>query len=174
MENMSEAIIKIRHDKLRILWIAILSGMTILTIMVFIFYQGGLITEPLTENPVQVNRIMLIMVFVIAALVILLRRNSFVPDKLIKTASKKMNMEVAEADENQKDNLVTTVFARIQTLHIIIWMMSEAIVFIGFINYLFIISFQASIMYCIVGIYSMLISYPRRALFESCYYRIKE
>jgi len=172
MKNEDVSIIKEWHRKNKLVWIAILAGMLILTSVILLLHQLEVIKDPLTINPVEVNKIMLFIVFIIAALIIILKRTLLVRDKLINSACKKLTINLDEVDTDYKETVLKTVFSRIQIFQMIIWIMADIIVIIGFLNYLFILSIQASLMYCIVAIYSMIISYPKLSLLEGCYYRI--
>ena len=174
MDNEDVSIIEKWHRKDRLIWIAILAGMLILTSIVLLLHQLEVIKEPVAKNPVEVNKIMLFVVFIFAASIIILKRTLLVRDKLIYSACKKLSINLDEADGEQKETVLKTVFSRIQIFQLVIWIIADMIVIIGFLNYLFILSIQASVMYCVVGIYSMLISYPKLSLLESCYYRIVE
>jgi hypothetical protein len=174
MDNDETLKIKQWHRKIKLMWFVILAGMLILTFIILLLQQLEVLKEPLTENPVEINKIMLLVVFILAALIIVLKRTFFVKNKLILSACRKLNINLDEADEEQKENILDLVFSRIQIYQYVVWLMADAIVIIGFVNYIFILSIQASMMYCVVGIYSMLISYPRLSLLEGCYYHIKE
>jgi hypothetical protein len=174
MDYKDVSIINEWHRKTKIIWIAILSGMMIVILTILLLHQLEVIKEPIANNPVKVNQSMLLVVFVLAALIIILRRTLLIKEKLILSACKKININPDEADVAQKESILKTVFKKIQISQFVIWFMADMIVIIGLLNYLFISSIQASAMYCVVGLYSMLISYPRLSLLESCYYRVME
>ena len=144
-----------------IIWGAILVGIIVISAVVFIFDQFQTF-KPMPEAQ-NVNQILFIIAVISAFGILILKRSIFLPDKIIANIIKKSN--------GQKNH---TILIRIRRNYIIIWSLAELIVLIGFINYIFAVNFQTYLIFAIVGIYSILINFPRQKLAEQCLEQLAE
>jgi hypothetical protein len=144
-----------------ILWGAILTGIVILSIIVFVLDQSQTFTPiPVAQN---VNQILFIVAVIFAFGILILKRSIFSPHKIIAYAVKMTNEEKTRI-----------VLARIRRNYIVVWAMAEVICLIGFLNYIFTVNFQAYLVFAIVSIYSVIINFPRQNLANQCIEQLAE
>lgn len=137
------------HKKLFIIWAAILSGMVILFVVIFVFDRSQVFTP--IENPLKVKNVLFTVAIVMAVGILFLKRVVFQPQKIAEKIK-------ASAPENPEKSLLN----RLRNNYIIVWAMGETILFLGFIEYIFITNFESFIIYAFVGLYAVIINLPQK------------
>lgn len=160
------------HQKNRITWFAILAGMLTLVILVVVFHTMDLFRAPLTSKLGMYNQLFLFVVFALAFLIIILKRIFFAPSQLVSAARRKAHRQKVEDDAEGRRQILRFALQRIRVFSLILWVLADLIVLVGFFSYLFLLSLQSFMIYAIVGLYSLAINYPRTGLLESCYEQI--
>jgi len=144
------------HKKNTVIWIAILSGMVILSAVVYLLDSQAIFT-PIPDSR-QTGQILFITAVLLAGAILILKRSIFLPEKVV------LKIPKSTAGKNQDDVLL----ARIRFNYLIVWSLGEAILIIGFINYIFTTDFNNFLIFAIVGIYSLLINKPREDTLHRC------
>ncbi len=137
------------HKKNIFLWIIILIGMLILVAVVYIL-DALVLLMPVPDSG-QIGQILFIGAVFLAGAILVLKRSIFLPEKVVG------RIPAGLAKEEQSGALL----ARIQVNYIIVWALGEAILIIGFVNYILTTDFSNFLIFAIVGIYSLLINIPR-------------
>lgn len=144
-----------------ILWGAILTGIVILSIIVFILDQSQTFTPiPVARN---VNQILFIVAVIAAFGILILKRSIFLPHKI-----------VAYAVKNNNEDKTQIILNRIRRNYILVWALAEVICLIGVFNYIFTVNFQTYLVFAIVSIYSVVINFPRQNLADQCIEQLAE
>ncbi len=156
-----EQLIKEFHRTNVIIWIGIIVTVVVLGIIIFIIDDMN-IFQPIS-NAAQINQIIFFIAVVIAFAILFLKRSFFLPEKIIS--------KIPEKPIPEKINLC---LVQIRKNYIIVWGLGEAIVVLGFVNYILTVDFQYFLVFSIVGVYSILINIPRIVLATNCVERIRE
>ncbi len=144
------------HKKNMIIWIAVMSGMIILSAVVYVLDSQAIFT-PVPDSR-QTGQILFITAVLLAGAILILKRSIFLPEKVV------LKIPESPAGESKHDVL----FARLRFNYLIVWSLGEAILIIGFINYIFTTDFNNFLIFAIVGIYSLLINKPRENTLHRC------
>jgi len=160
------------HQKSRTMWFAILAGIISLIILVVIFHFAELFKDPLVKDLKSMNQLFLFIVFALAFLIIILKRIFFAPSQLVSAARRKAYKQGGGQDTEAKRKTLRYALDRIHTFSLVLWVLADLIVIAGFLSYIFMLSFQTFIIYAVVGLYSLLINYPKYGLLEACYNQI--
>ncbi len=158
----------------RMTWFAILAGMLSLFALTVVFHYLQIFKEPVAQDPAAVSNIFLLIVFGFAFLIIILKRMFFNPAKLVDGAKHKSRTAFQENDEEARRKQLAMVLSEIRKYRILIWIMADMIIIVGFLSYVFLLSFQTFLIYSVVGIYSLVINFPAKSLHETCVARISE
>jgi hypothetical protein len=153
--------LKIFHKTNVFIWATIIAAMIVLSLVVFILDQQKSFV-PIPEA-VGVSKILFIVAVVLAFGILILKRTAFLPQKIVSRTVKK----AAE----DKTRIILNIIRR---NYIVVWAVAELICLIGFITYIFTVNFQSYLIFAVVGIYSVLINFPRQYLAEGCIERLAE
>lgn len=137
------------HQKNMLIWTAILAGMLILIAVVY-FLDASAVFVPVPGSR-QYGQIFFIAAIVLASTILLLKRNVFLPEKIVKRVAQKLAM----ADQ------CDAVLARIRVNFLIVWTLAEGILITGFINYILTTDFNNFLIFAVVAVYSLIINIPR-------------
>jgi hypothetical protein len=144
-----------------ILWGAILTGIVILSLIVFILDQSQTFSPiPVAQN---VNQILFIVAVIAAFGILILKRSIFLAHKIVAYAVKK-----------ETEDKTQIILNRIRRNYILVWALAEVICLIGFLNYIFTVNFQTYLVFAIVSIYSVVINFPRQNLADQCIEQLTE
>ena len=153
--------IKEFHRSNVIIWVAIITGIIILTVVTYII-DGMRMFDPL-NNAAQINQIIFFIAVVAAFAILFLKRTFFLPEKIIN-----------KLDGSSPDERINQVFNQIKKNYIIVWGLGEFICLIGFVNYILTTDFNYFLVFAVVSLYSILINMPRIALPINCIDRIRQ
>lgn len=166
------------HRVNRLLWIAILANILILTVIVIILWYFNILTEPLLVNLKTFNDILLIIVIVLLFTIMYLKRTYLLPSRLVDRANRK-ELHIQSTDVvdfiqefGRQANIIVKVLIIMRRYFMVIWSIANLVVLIGFISFIFSLSLRNFIIYGIVALYSLLINFPRFSIVENCYYII--
>ncbi len=134
-----------------IIWITILLGMMIMCIVTYVLDSSQTFI-PVQETK-QVKNVLFLMALILAISILFLKRSVFVSKKIVEKLQSASN-------ENREQLLL----ARLRKNYIIVWILGEMILFLGFIEFVFIVDFNSFLIYAVVGLYAVVINFPRRAL----------
>jgi uncharacterized membrane protein YdcZ (DUF606 family) len=139
-----------------ILWIAILSGIIILTVIALLLNKF----QPFQEdfNLPLITEILFGMAIVIAIAILVLKRSIFRLDKIVVTGSGLLPIETQ----------VNYVLAQLRRNYIILWALAEAIGTIGFVYYIITSNLHNYLLCALVSIFSLASNFPRRDTINNC------
>lgn len=166
------------HRVNRLLWIAILMDILILSVIAIILWYFNILTEPVLLNLKTFNDISLIIVIVLLFTVMYLKRTYLLPGKIVERANRKeLHIEAADVVDfiqefGKEANIIAKALIIMRRYFMVIWSIANLIVLIGFISFIVSLSLRNFIIYGIVGLYSLLINFPRFSIVEDCYYKI--
>ncbi len=150
---MTSEIIEEFHKKNFIIWTAILGGMIAIVIVTFVL-DGARTFTPIKET-VQVKNILFTVAIVLTIGILFLKRLIFVPQKIVE------KIKETPAEDREKK-----LFSQLRINYIIIWAMGETVLFLGFVEYVFILNFDSFLIYAVVGLYAVIINIPRKIFIE--------
>jgi hypothetical protein len=160
----------VQYQKNRIFWFGILAGMMSLIFITLILNYLNVFREPLLEDIAQVHKIFLMIAFVSAFLIIVLKRTLFLPSKVVAGIRK----ETKDIKQLDKEVLIRKIIFRIRKNQMFIWLLADLIMIAGFLNYIILIQFRTFLLYSVVALYSLFINYPKFSLLEDCYNYIED
>ncbi|MEJ2544393.1 MAG: hypothetical protein P8Y99_10035 [Calditrichaceae bacterium] len=166
------------HRVNRILWNAILADIVILSIIAVILWYFKILTEPVLYNLKTFNDISMIVVILLLFTIMYLKRTYLVPSKIVDRAKRKeLHIEATDVVDfiqefGKEGNMIAKSLIIMRRYFMVIWSVANLIVLIGFIYFIVSLSLRNFIIYGIVGLYSLLINFPRFSIVENCYYII--
>ena len=149
------------HKTNMTLWGAVLSGIVILSIVVFLMDSDNGIET--IEGAAQLGQTLFIIAILLAAGILFLKTTVFAPARMVKKL-KDMPAEVRDAK----------LLRNLRRNYLIIWAMAELICFIGFFYFIIIGDIQNYLIFTVVSIYSLLINMPREGLVLKCLELLRE
>jgi len=166
------------HRVNRVLWSAIFADIIILIIIVSMFDNFDLLTEPVLYNMKIFNDVSLIIVVFFLFLIIYLKRTYLLPQKMIERAEKKdLHIEAADVKDFVQEfgtevNILAKTLIIMRRYYMVIWSIANLIVLIAFISYILSLQMRSFLIYSVVGIFSLIINFPYFSIVERCYYKI--
>ena len=166
------------HRVNRVLWIAILADMVILSVIAISLWYFNVLSVPVLSHFKTYNDITLIIVIVLLFTIMYLKRTYLIPGKIIERAGrKKLNIEGTDVidfiQEFGKDaNILAKTLIIMRRYFMVIWSIANVIVLIGFISFIMSLHLWNFLTYGIVGLYSLVINFPKFSIVEDCYYII--
>lgn len=136
-----------------IIWVSIILGM-ILLIGITYFLDVNNLFEPL-DNPIGVKNVLFVLILISALAILLLKRSFFNFTNIFNKIKNKQESEIHSA-----------FFKKQRTNYIIIWALSESIIILGFIEYVLLTDFKSFMLYAAVGLYAIVINYPKKSIFN--------
>jgi len=143
------------HKKNMIIWGAILLGMIAISAVAY-FLENSLIFVPVPEG-IAIKNILFIIAILFAVAILYLKRSFLSPETV-----------VAKAVNILPENPAEYVLLNIRKNYIILWALSELILFMGFVEYVFVVNFRSFLIYAVVGIYALVINIPKQSFNEKC------
>lgn len=139
------------HQTNRILWAVGLIFMVIISAVVF-YLDSSIYIKP-SQDQKLISDVSFIAALVITITIFIFKRSFFQPVKLVYGKDK----------VNIKQVLIT-----IRRRYLIIWVLAEVILLLGFIQYLMTVNIRQFIILGVVSLYSLTINYPQKKLAEKC------
>ena len=174
-----EAIKKI-HVKNRFFWAIVLADIIIFGLLVALFDYIGFPGESFVKNHKVINDFSLILIIATLVIIMILKRNFLVPDKLIKKARvKELSGTINELADFRKEygskaDHLLQVLRILRRYYFLIWSLINFVVLIGFLVFLLSSEIRPFLIYGIVALYALIINYPFFSIVERCYYRIMD
>ena len=134
------------------IWGAIMIGMVILVVITYFLDQTG--TFQSVPETLEFKNIFFALILIVALAVLFLKRSYFDFDKIY-----------SKIQANVQD-IKVAYLSKLRINYVIIWALSEAIIMFGFVEYVLVGDFQSFLLYAVVGLYAILINYPKRSLFD--------
>jgi hypothetical protein len=138
-----------------IIWIAILTFITILTIVAFVLDSLTML-QPLAEAD-RINQIIFVLAVGLAFAILFFKQSLFMPSKIL--------TKIGDKPDSDKINLC---LVHLRKNYILVWAMGEAICLLGFVNYILTVNLRYFLAFTVVSLYSVLINMPRMALLKKC------
>lgn len=166
------------HRVNRLLWIAILTDILIISLIAIILWYFNILSEPVLSSMKTFNDISLIVVVGLLFTVMYLKRTYLLPNKIIERANQKeIHIEAADVVDfiqefGKEANIMAKALIIMRRYFMVIWSIANLILLIGFISFVLSLNLRNFIIYGIVGLYSLLINFPRFSIVEDCYYKI--
>jgi hypothetical protein len=136
-----------------IIWGAILAGMVVLVAITYFLDQTGMF-QPIPETK-EFKNVFFALILIVALAVLFLKRSYFDFDKIYS--------KIQSPTQDKK----LAYLSKLRINYVIIWALSEAIIMFGFVEYILVGDFKSFLLYAIVGLYAILINYPKRSLFDT-------
>ncbi|MEJ2054575.1 MAG: hypothetical protein P8X42_11705 [Calditrichaceae bacterium] len=163
----------------KVLWFAILADVIILAVIAFALEYFKVLTTPALHSFKTFNDISLIIVIVLLFAIMYMKRSFLFPSKIVQKA-KNSDLPMDESgmadvwDEfGEEGKLLFRVLMLLRRYFMIIWSFANLIVILGFILYILSLNLNNFLIYGVVGLYSLVINFPRFTIIENCYYQIK-
>ena len=141
------------------LWVAVLSGVIILSAVVYYLYLSETM-QPIPDSQ-DVAQIMFVAAVVLAIAILFLKRSAFSSIKVVENAKGRPDAE-------------NFVMSRIRRNYIIVWGIGELICLLGFFNFIMLADIQNYMIFAVVSIYSLLVNMPRESLHIQALELLKE
>jgi hypothetical protein len=158
------------HQKYKLIWISVLSGMTGLVLVAFLLQYLNLIGTEAVVDPYLTDKIVLLIIFVLVFAIFFLKRSYLNISKIVakaKVSDKKINGQLfsflSESDEKQK--LLAKAVTVTNSIMIVIWMLANAIVITAFFNFILVPYIKTFIIYSLIGIYLQIVNFPSLKLY---------
>lgn len=164
----------------RVLYFSILLGMSTLTLVAAIFHFSEVLTQQNLIDVYSVDRVLLMVVFVLLFLILYLKRTYLTPEKLITRAEKRtlniVSNDVADfvQEFGNRANLLAKALIIMRRYFMVIWSIANLVILLAFIGYILTANFRIFLIYSVVSFYSLAINYPGFRLVERCYYLAEE
>ncbi|HID39454.1 MAG TPA: hypothetical protein EYP36_08055 [Calditrichaeota bacterium] len=178
-ENMHNTLRRI-HRVNRTLWLGIVSGVFILIAISLFFYLGNILALPVVGVRHLVNQVLMFLVFALLLLIIYIKRNYLQTNKMIERAHRR-EQSITSTDVidlvstfGKEANLLAKTLIIMRRYYMVIWSAADLIVIIGFIQYILTTTFSSFLIYATMGIFSLIINYPRFTIIENLYYKLAE
>jgi len=175
-ENMRDTLRRI-HRVNRTLWLGIMSGVLVLTVISFFFYVGGILDSAVVNPRHPVNQALMFLVFALLLLIMYVKRHYLQTGKIVERAQRR-ELSITAADVTdmvagfgKETNLLAKALIIMRRYYMVIWSAADLIVIIGFIQYILTMSFRSFVIYATVGILSLLINFPRFTIIENLFYK---
>ena len=153
--------LKVFHRSLMLIWVAIISGVVIITFLAFTMQSMNVMTA--TPQAEAINQVLFLVAVALAFAILFFKRSLFLPEKIVSTLPEKSSIVKTEL-----------VLMRLRRNYITVWALGEAIALIGFVDYVFTGNSQYFLVYTVVSIYSVLVNMPRLVIAEKCFELIEE
>jgi len=139
-----------------ILWIAILSGVIVLTVIALVINKLQPFEQDL--NLTVMTEILFGLAIVIAIAILVLKRSIFRVGKIIEQSS----------GLPQPEAKVNFVLTQLRRNYIIVWALAEAIGTIGFVYYIITSNLQNYLLFALVSIFSLASNFPAKDTIRNC------
>jgi hypothetical protein len=145
-----------------IIWISILTGVILLTILALALNRWLIFAE--YYNSAWLSEIIFITAIGLAFLILFLKRSVFRLDRILEQSS--VLTPIA-----RRENYVLD---RVRRNYLIIWILSEVFVILGFIYYLFTSDLRNFILFAAVSIFSLATNFPYKEKIRICLENINQ
>ena len=136
-----------------IIWLAIIIGMAMLIGVTYFLDQSNTF-QPIAES-LEVKNVLFALILISALAVLFLKRSFLDFDKVYS--------KIETIDNQEKKS---ALFSKLRANYIIIWAISESIIIFGFIEYVLICDYKSFMLYAIIGLYAIVVNFPKKSLFE--------
>ena len=162
------------HKKFKFLWIAVLTGMLAIIIISFILYNFQIINLTPVVNPLNADKVALVLIVVIVLAMFFLKRSYLVASKIKERAPKYTNrINVKDfsflALENEKYSLFAASVVYVNKIYLLIWFLADLVVLIAFVNFILAPLLNTFLIYGFVGLYSLIANYPSIRVYKKLY-----
>ena len=166
------------HRVNRLLWNAILIDIVIISVIAIILWYFNILSKPVFYNLKTFNDITLIIVIILLFMIMYLKRTYLQPVKIIDRANQKqLHIETPDVVDfvqefGKEANVIAKALIIMRRYYMVIWSIANLIVLIGFVSFILSLYLNNFIIYGVVGLYSLLINFPRFSIVEDCYNKI--
>ncbi|MBD3224616.1 MAG: hypothetical protein GF313_07795 [Caldithrix sp.] len=178
MDQQINQIINQHHRMNRRLWMAILSGVLLIIAVTVLFHFSDVFTHPIVEEASTLNDIMFVIIVVVVLAILAVKRRLMDTKKILSKANITLlsdgQGESTKDPTNRKAEILQNAIQFMRQNFLIIWVLGEVVVIIGFILYILLLNFEAFLIYSIVGLWSLAVNYPRLQFLQRLYYLIEE
>lgn len=168
------------HRVNRLLWNIILVDVLIISVIAIVLWYFNVLSEPVFYHLKTFNDISLIIVIILLFTIMYLKRTYLQPTKIIERANRKqLHIETVDVvnfvqEFGKEANVIAKALFIMRRYYMVVWSIANLIVLIGFISFILSLHLNNFIIYGIVGLYSLLINFPRFSIVEDCYYKISD
>ncbi len=165
------------HRVNRLLWLAVLSGMVVLTVVAIVFYQFRLVDwAPQTYRAYDQAVYLAVLFFLF--LIFYIKRHYLEPNKLVERVK---NRQVVINIEDMADllhefgtdyDLLARMLILSRRYLMVIWSIANLILIIGFIYFLLTGFIKMYAIYALISFYSIAINFPAFSYIERCFIKL--
>jgi hypothetical protein len=134
----------------RIIWVAISSGIILLTVIILVFDNLNLFYAE--YNLALISKILFVAAIAAAIAILILKRTVFRLDRILERSSA----------FTQTGERVNYVLAQLRRNYLILWTLAESIGTIGFVYYIFTADMQNYLLFAAVSIFSLVSNFPNK------------
>ena len=134
-----------------VIWVSIVLGMGVMCIVTFALYISQTFTP--IQEVTQIKNVLFLMAIILAVGILFLKRSFFATHTIVD----KIRTSTIENHEH-------FLLRRLRKNYIILWILGEMILILGFIEFVLIADFNSFLIYAVVGLYAVLINFPRKTL----------
>jgi len=165
------------HRVNRLLWLAILSGISVLTLVVLIFDYFKLINPQIAQsNKLLLNMAMVVVLFLLF-LIIYIKQQYLTPQRMtIRAQNHNLNIGSQDVTDLLQEfgaeaQLLAKSLMIMRRYYMVIWSIANLIVMLGFIQYILAVDLQTFLIYGAVGFFSLISNFPRFSIIETVYFK---
>jgi hypothetical protein len=164
----------------RMLWIAIFSGMLLLNLFVVIFDYYGIVSGPSVKNIANFDNLTMGIILMLTVLILYVKRNYLQPKKIVERAKKK-DLSIIPDDVRDllqefgsEGDIMAKSLLILRRYFMLIWSLANLIIILAFVDYIVALTYQSFWIYSIVGLYSMVINFPKFDTIEALHYWLSD
>lgn len=172
MDNSIEIGLINLHKKIKFLWLAVLTGMLAIIFLAWILFQFQWIDLAPLVNSKAADKVALVLIVILVFAIFFLKRSHLVASKIKEKSSKYANQINREEFsflklENEKHAVFAASVFYLNRVFLRIWLLADCIVIIAFFN--FVVALNPFLIYCVVGLYSLIANYPTLKVYKKLY-----
>ncbi len=162
------------HRVNRVLWTALLSGMSILVLTAVLFKFGGFFQTVSPTVDSKADNVILLVTLALLFTVFYLKRHYLIPAKMVARAHKKEisygSGDIADfvAEFGDKASVIARTLIIMRRYFMLVWSVANVILLLGFIVFIAAGQFQTFLIYTVISAYSMIINFPSFKIIEQC------
>lgn len=174
MDDSIELGIKNIHTKFRFIWIAVCTGVIAIISISYILFHYQIIELTPAVDPEKSNKIVLVIVVAIFMALFFIKRSYLVVSK-IKEKSRKYIGKTNSSDfaflspQNEKHSLYAAAVIYVNKLYLFTWFLADLVVIIAFVNFILAPLLNTFLIYCFVGVYSLIVNYPSIKIYKKLF-----
>ena len=162
------------HKKIKYIWYAVLTGMLTIIVLSYILYNFQIIELKPVVDPVNADKVTLVLIVVIVLAMFFLKRSYLLASKIKQKAQKQVQRINKEdfpflALEREDHALFAASVIFLNKIYTLIWFLAELVVLFAFVNFILAPLINTFLIYCVVGLYAHSANYPSIKVYRKLY-----